>query len=76
MKSPDQEWRMLSALLGWVNRHFGDRVTAVTIKYSWHPATISLACLRPTMTGCGACRVAGEPSFTTRPPDVDVAGST
>jgi hypothetical protein len=76
VKSPDQEWRMLSAFLGWVNRHFGDRVTAGTIKYSWHPAAISLARLRLTMTDCGACRVAGEPSFTTRPPDVDVAGST
>ena len=34
VKSPDQEWQMLSAFLGWVNRHFGDQVTAVNIKYS------------------------------------------
>jgi hypothetical protein len=34
VKSPDQEWQMLSAFLGWVNRHFGDQVTAVNITYS------------------------------------------
>ena len=33
VRSPDQEWQMLSAFLGWLNRHFGDRVTAVTIQY-------------------------------------------
>jgi hypothetical protein len=42
---------MLSAFLGSVNRHFGDRVTAMTIRYSWRAAAISLARLRPTMTG-------------------------
>ena len=34
VRSPDQEWQMLSAFLGWVNRHFGDRVAAVNITYS------------------------------------------
>jgi hypothetical protein len=33
VRSPDQEWQMLSALLGWVNRHFGDQVTEVSIQY-------------------------------------------
>jgi len=33
VRSPDQEWQMLSAFLGWVNRHFGDQVTAVNIQY-------------------------------------------
>jgi hypothetical protein len=34
VRSPNEEWQMLSAFLGWVNRHFGDRVTAVNITYS------------------------------------------
>ncbi len=33
VRSPDQEWQMLSALLGWINRHFGDQVTEVSIQY-------------------------------------------
>ncbi len=33
VRSPDQEWQMLSAFLGWLNRHFGDQVTAVNIQY-------------------------------------------
>jgi len=33
VRSPDQEWQMLSAFLGWLNRHFGDQVTAVNIEY-------------------------------------------
>jgi hypothetical protein len=43
VKSPDQEWQTLSAFLGSVNCHFGDRVTAMTIRYSWRAAAISLA---------------------------------
>ncbi len=33
VRSPDQEWQMLSAFLGWLNRHFGDQVMAVNIQY-------------------------------------------
>ena len=33
VRSPKQEWQMLSAFLGWVNRHFGEQVMAVNIKY-------------------------------------------
>jgi len=33
VKSRSQEWQILSAFLGWVDRHFGDRVTAVNIQY-------------------------------------------
>jgi hypothetical protein len=29
--SADQEWQMLSAFLGFVDRHFGDQVIAITI---------------------------------------------
>jgi hypothetical protein len=34
VRSPNEEWQMLSAFLGWLNRHFGDKVTAVNITYS------------------------------------------
>ncbi len=33
VRSSKQEWQMLSAFLGWVNRHFGEQVMAVNIKY-------------------------------------------
>jgi len=33
VRSPKQEWQMLSAFLGWLNRHFGEQVVAVNIKY-------------------------------------------
>jgi len=33
VRSPSEEWQMLSAFLGWINRHFGDDVTAVNIQY-------------------------------------------
>ena len=29
--SPDQEWQMMSAFLGFVDRHFGDKIMAITI---------------------------------------------
>jgi hypothetical protein len=29
----DQEWQMLSAFLGFIDRHFGDRTLAITIHY-------------------------------------------
>ena len=29
----DQEWQMLSAFLGFIDRHFGDRILAITIHY-------------------------------------------
>ena len=31
--APEQEWQMLSAFLGFVDRHFGNRVLAITIHY-------------------------------------------
>jgi hypothetical protein len=31
--APDQEWQLLSAFLGWVDRHFGDQLLAVNIQY-------------------------------------------
>jgi hypothetical protein len=31
--APDQEWQMLSAILGFIDRHFGDRIMAITIHY-------------------------------------------
>jgi hypothetical protein len=31
--APDQEWQMLSAFLGFIDRHFGDRILAITIHY-------------------------------------------
>jgi len=34
VRSASEEWQMLSAFLGWINRHFGDKVTAVNITYS------------------------------------------
>ena len=34
VRSPSEEWQLLSAFLGWLNRHFGDKVTAVNITYS------------------------------------------
>jgi hypothetical protein len=29
----DQEWQMLSAFLGFIDRHFGNRILAITIHY-------------------------------------------
>lgn len=29
-----REWQMLSAFLGFVDRHFGDRIEAINIRYS------------------------------------------
>jgi hypothetical protein len=29
----DQEWQMLAAFLGWIDRHFADEVLAVNIQY-------------------------------------------
>jgi hypothetical protein len=31
--APDQEWQMLSAFLGFIDRHFGNRILAITIHY-------------------------------------------
>jgi hypothetical protein len=31
VKSPD--WQLLAAFIGWIDRHFGDWVEAVTIRY-------------------------------------------
>ena len=31
--APDQEWQMLSAFLGFIDRHFGGRILAITIHY-------------------------------------------
>jgi hypothetical protein len=31
--APDQEWQLLSAFLGFIDRHFGKRVLAITIHY-------------------------------------------
>lgn len=33
VKSRSQEWQILSAFLGWVDRHFGDQVVTVNIQY-------------------------------------------
>jgi len=30
---PDEDWQLLSAFLGWIDRHFGDQVLAVNIQY-------------------------------------------
>jgi hypothetical protein len=29
----DEEWQMLSAFLGFIDRHFGERILAITIHY-------------------------------------------
>jgi len=31
--APDQEWQMLSAFLGFIDRHFGNRILGITIHY-------------------------------------------
>ena len=31
--APDQEWQLLSAFLGFIDRHFGNRILAITIHY-------------------------------------------
>jgi hypothetical protein len=31
--APDQEWQLLSAFLGFIDRHFGKRILAITIHY-------------------------------------------
>lgn len=31
--APEQEWQILSAFLGFVGRHFDDRILAITIHY-------------------------------------------
>jgi hypothetical protein len=31
--APDQEWQLLSAFLGFIDRHFGKRMLAITIHY-------------------------------------------
>jgi hypothetical protein len=31
--SDDQDWQMLSAFLGFVNRHFGGQIAAIDIHY-------------------------------------------
>ena len=31
--APEQEWQILSAFLGFVDRHFDDRILAITIHY-------------------------------------------
>jgi hypothetical protein len=31
--APEQEWQILSAFLGFIDRHFDDRILAITIHY-------------------------------------------
>jgi hypothetical protein len=31
--APEQEWQILSAFLGFIDRHFNDRILAITIHY-------------------------------------------
>jgi hypothetical protein len=31
--APEQEWQLLSAFLGFVDRHFGEQILAITIHY-------------------------------------------
>jgi hypothetical protein len=31
--APDQEWQMLSAFLGFIDRHFGNRILGITVHY-------------------------------------------
>jgi hypothetical protein len=31
--APEQEWQILSAFLGFIDRHFNDRILAITIDY-------------------------------------------
>jgi hypothetical protein len=30
---PEREWQMLSAFLGFVDRHFGEKISAITVSY-------------------------------------------
>jgi hypothetical protein len=30
---PEREWQMLSAFLGFVDRHFGQKISAITVSY-------------------------------------------
>ena len=43
--APDQEWQMLSAFLGFIDRHFGDRILTITI--SSEPLRNALTLLSP-----------------------------
>lgn len=31
--APEEDWQLLPAFLGWLDRHFGDQVLAVNIQY-------------------------------------------
>ena len=42
--APDQEWQLLSAFLGFIDRHFGKRILAITIHYRRRRGAALMVC--------------------------------